>query len=229
MTPFQRYAIYMLPDGPLADLGAEWLGWDVRSGSVVDHPTADGLQRPVAELTDRPRKYGFHGTIKAPFRLKDGTSANVLQDEFATFCAATQAVTLAKGLSVNRLGRFLALTPTVPSAALSALAASSVQSLDLFRAPPSAAELVRRRKAGLSERQDAMLLRWGYPYVMEEFRFHITLTGPLKDTEADQTESALRTLFAPVLTAPYTIDTLCLVGEAEDGRFRLIDRHTLSG
>ena len=49
-----------------------------------------------------------------------------------------------------------------------------------FARPPGAAELERRRKAGLSAAQEKMLLRWGYPYVLDEFRFHLTLTGRLQ-------------------------------------------------
>jgi hypothetical protein len=82
-------------------------------------------------------------------------------------------------LEVRRLGGFIAVVPTEPSAALADLAAATVAALDPFRAPPSEAELARRRKARLSDRQEALLMKWGYPYVMEEFRFHLTLTGRL--------------------------------------------------
>src|SRR5438445_432365 len=36
---------------------------------------------------------------------------------------------------------------------------------------------------GLSARQAELLARWGYPYVHDEFRFHMTLTGPIADDE----------------------------------------------
>ena len=42
-------------------------------------------------------------------------------------------------------------------------------------------------KSGLTDRQEALLTQWGYPYVMEEFRFHITLTGALDPAHLDAT------------------------------------------
>ncbi len=104
-----------------------------------------------------------------------------------------------------------------------------VEGLDGFRAPPSAAEIARRRPERLSLRQRTHLERWGYPYVMDEFRFHLTLTGDLPPDEAEQVAAVLGPYFAPLLPRPFAIDSLCLFGQAEDGRFRLLHRYTLSG
>jgi hypothetical protein len=130
---------------------------------------------------------------------------------------------------VRRLGGFIAIVPSEPSAALADLAAATVSALDAFRAPPSEAELARRRKARLSDRQEALLLRWGYPYVMEEFRFHLTLTGRLADDAADRARDALARHFAEIIPRPWTIGSLCLMGEDAEGRFHVVHRYTLSG
>jgi hypothetical protein len=37
--------------------------------------------------------------------------------------------------------------------------------------------------APLSERQRALLIEWGYPYVFDEFRFHMTLSSSLADAQ----------------------------------------------
>jgi hypothetical protein len=116
-------------------------------------------------------------------------------------------------IEVRRLGGFIAVVPTEPSAALADLAAATVKALDPFRAAPSEAELARRRKARLSDRQEVLLKKWGYPYVMEEFRFHLTLTGRLDPDTADRARAALARHFAEVLPKPWTIGSLCLVGE----------------
>ena len=89
--------------------------------------------------------------------------------------------------------------------------------------------MARRRKSPLTERQEALLARWGYPYVMEEFRFHLTLTGALSQDAAEAAERVLAAHFAPHLAGPVTIDSLCLMGEDDDGLFHLIHRYTLSG
>ena len=226
---YTRHAIYYAPEpGPLATFGARWLGWDAEAGAPLAHPTVPDLPQPVGKITETPRKYGLHGTIKPPFRLAPGTTENALNDALAAFCADQPAVTL-DGLDLAQLGRFLALRPEGDETALNALAAETVRVLDAFRAPLSDAELTRRRTANLSPEQDALLLQWGYPYVMESFRFHITLTGKLPKAQARQTAQVLKAHLAPLLPQPFRIATLSLMGEADDERFHLIARHELTG
>jgi putative phosphonate metabolism protein len=226
---YHRYAIYVTPrPGPLAGFGAAWLGWDAASGAPCPHPALPGLPRPVAEITAAPRRYGFHGTLKPPFRLAAGCEAGALAAALAAFCAGTGAVSLA-GLDLARIGRVLALCPVGGTDALDALAAAVVARFDPFRAPPDAAELDRRRAQRLTTRQEAMLQRWGYPHVMEEFRFHMTLTGPLPPAELAAVEAALAPVLAPLLPAPFPIDALTLLGEDREGRFHQIARLPLSG
>ena len=230
MQDYRRYAIYYAPEpGPLADFGAAWLGWDPARGAPVAHPAIDGLPAPVAELTETPRKYGFHGTVKPPFRLAEGTDAAALHAAAQDLCAARAPVRLA-GLRLSRLGRFLALTPEGDAGALAALAGTVVRDLDSFRAPLTEAEIARRRPDRLSPAQRDLLDTWGYPYVFEEFRFHLTLTGPLPDdATAAAVEAALAPVLAPILPRPFTIASLCLFGEDADGRFHLLHRYALSG
>ena len=177
------------------------------------------------------RKYGFHGTVKPPFRLAEGHDAEGLVSAAEKLASRLEPVEL-DGLQLSRLGSFLALTPRGSKAqltALAALASESVQGLDAYRAPAPQSELDRRRKAGLSERQESYLQQWGYPYVMEEFRFHLTLTGKLSRAEAEQTAEALRPVLAPLLPRPFRVDALCLFGEAADGRFHQLARYPLGG
>ncbi len=229
MTEFQRYAIYyILPPGPLAAFGAAWLGWDMEDGQPVPHPDLPDLPRPVAELTATPRKYGLHGTLKPPFRLAEGLDAAALTDAIDALAELARPVTL-EALRLDQIGGFLALTPAGDTDGLATLAASVVADLDPFRAPPPQAELDRRRAAGLTARQEALLRRWGYPYVMDEFRFHITLTGNLPQDVADQTAAVLAPALAPMLPAPFVVDEVALVGERSDGFFELIHRYPLSG
>ena len=220
-----RYAIYYLPPpGPLADFGAAWLGWDVETGRAVPQPDIDG----IAALTETPRKYGFHATLKPPFRLAPGRDAAALLDAVAGLagrCPAAQA----DGLALTLLGRFLALTAKGDNGDIARVAAACVGELDTFRAPPTADDLARRRRSNLSERQDALLMRWGYPYVMEEFRFHMTLTARLSKPDMAAAQQALAA-HLPALPAPFVLDAVSLVGErASDGRFELIRRFPLSG
>ena len=75
MDQMKRFAIYYAPrGGAFADAAAAWLGWDLTRGRAVAQPDLPGLvDLPgLADLTAEPRKYGFHGTIKPPFRLAGG-------------------------------------------------------------------------------------------------------------------------------------------------------------
>jgi putative phosphonate metabolism protein len=225
---WHRYAIYALPDGALGAAGAAWLGWDAREARGVPHPTVQDLPRRAEVLTERPRRYGFHATIKPPFPLADGRREDELVEAFDAFCAGTAAAQ-ARGLTVDTIGPFLALRPEGSARDLSRVAAAAVEALDAFRAPPSDADLARRRAAGLTDRQEALLSRWGYPYVMEEFRFHVTLTGPLPPAERDAAQRALAAHFAPFLPRPYRLEALALLGEDDEGRFHAIHETALSG
>ncbi len=228
MDDFKRFGIYAIPEGAFLEAGSAWLGWDITAGKEVPQPALSGLPDLAGTLTQTPRKYGFHGTIKPPFRLAEGTTAQGLADALGAFCAGATAVDIPQ-LEVCRLGGFVAITPAAPSGVLADLAANAVRRLDPFRAPASEAELAKRRKSGLTDRQDALLTRWGYPYVMEEFRFHLTLTGDQGATDAEIARNALSAHFAPVLPSPYHMDSLCLVGEDAEGRFHLIHRYSLTG
>ncbi len=225
---FTRYAIYYTPEpgSPLAAFGASWLGWDSAAGQSVDHPVVEGID--LDAVTETPRKYGFHGTIKPPFHMQDGQDLDALEQSLRALCATAAPVTL-DGLELARLGRFLALVPRGSATALGSLAARAVQELDQFRAPPSEAELTKRRGAGLNPAQDAHLVRWGYPYVLDQFRFHMTLSGRLDKAMAKATEEVLGSRLAQLTLNPYTISGLTLLGEDRSGRFHQVSRHAFTG
>lgn len=227
MTEFLRYAIYYAPEpGPLADFGARWLGWDLAAGAPADHPELDDFD--VVQVTQTPRKYGFHGTVKPPLRLAEGADFSRFQAATQALCTRLAPVRL-EGLQLTRLGGFLALTALGDSTGLNAMAAQVVTQLDSFRAPLNSAELQRRRASRLTGRQEALLSAWGYPYVLEEFRFHITLTGRMPRLEAEMLHGRLQPLFSPLVPTPFEVKSLCLVGEDVSGMFHLIERFPLLG
>lgn len=132
------------------------------------------------ELVSAPRRYGFHGTLKPPFSLADGTDIAELEEAVADYCSAARGFEIGT-LQVRALGSFLAMVPTEESPLLKSLAADLVTNFDRFRAPQSAEDENKRRKAGLTDSQENNLVRWGYPYVFDDFRFHMTLTGQIPD------------------------------------------------
>ena len=204
---------------PLWDAGCAWLGREPELGRR--------MVSPFEALTEAPRLYGFHATLKPPMRLARG---------WASFAADAQA--LADGiapfdlppLAVRDLGGFLALREMAPCPALHALADVCVVALDAHRVPPDQAELDKRRGAGLPPAQDAMLVRWGYPHVLATWRFHVTLTRRLTAEERDVVQPAAEAHFAAALAVPRRVEEICLFTQAGAGApFMLAERLALGG
>jgi len=221
-----RYAIYFAPPAtsPLWRFGAAVIGYDAETGATVAPPE---LRRFDAErwreITAEPRRYGFHATLKAPFRLAEGRSEDDLGAACAAFAAERTRFACA-GVELSAIGRFLALKPASPCAALDRLAGAAVKAFDGFRAPMSAAEREKRLRAPLTARQQDHLARWGYPYVLEDFRFHMTLTGPLDDAERALAEAELAELFtASGGDGPLIVGGIALYRQTA-GPFRLLAR-----
>ena len=103
-----------------------------------------------------------------------------------------------------------------------------VQRLDRFRAPLNEAEIARRRPESLTPRQRDLLARFGYPYVMEEFQFHLTLSDRLSADDAPRIKAAAAQHFAGLIPNPFRLEDLCLCGEDQAGRFHLLHRYPLS-
>lgn len=227
MAADPRYALYFAPrpEAALAQFGVRWLGWDIDRGASVDALETAGLPTELHDaITTEPRHYGFHATLKAPFRLAEGMTESDLIGVVTSF-AAERAPLAAASLRFGPLAAFLAFTPSEWSPRLHDLAADCVAVLDAFRAPLTEAELAKRRRAGLSAAQEMLLVRWGYPYVMAEFRFHLTLTGPLESGLRARVGEALQPVVRPLLAEPLTIDSLALcVESAPTAGFRVLRR-----
>ena len=230
MTTVRRFAVFWAPPSgsALARFGAAWLGWDAEAGRKLPQPEIPHLPLPLPQITATPRRYGFHGTLKPPFRLAEEADGAGL-DRAAAALAEKVAPFQAPPLALARIGAFLALVPSAACPALDELAAAAVRTLDHFRAPAAPDELARRRAHGLTRGQEAHLASWGYPYVLDEFRFHLTLTGALDPAHADAVQSALAELTAPFCATPLPVSEVCLFGEGEDGHFRILRRYALTG
>ncbi|RMC33252.1 DUF1045 domain-containing protein [Paracoccus alkanivorans] len=229
MENWKRYAIYYTATGALAEFGAAWLGWDIATGGELAHQGFGQMDADeIARMTATPRRYGFHATLKPPFALASNSNETALRQDLAAIAARRPPVTVSGGLRLSMLDGFPALTCTAHPP-LTALAAYLVRDLDRHRAPLSEADRARRNPDRLSPEQRANLDRWGYPWVMEQFRFHMTLGNRLPDPEAARVLETLRPRLVPLLPDPHVIDTVTLAGEDMQGRFHMIDRHALTG
>ena len=177
-----RYAIYYAPAqrSKLWELASQWLGRDAYTGENLARMLVPAISDvDIDRLTSSPRHYGFHATLKAPFELApDATAASLV--EFARAFAARQRP-FDVALAPASLGWFLALRLVQSSPEMTDLHTACVREFDPFRAPLTEGDINRRKKANLTETQEARLLEWGYPYIFDEFRFHMTLTGGIQD------------------------------------------------
>jgi putative phosphonate metabolism protein len=222
-----RYAIYYVPAATeaLYRFGAALLGYDSFSGADVDYPPQ--ALRAFADwhdLTADPRKYGFHATLKAPFALADGRTEAELASALERFAGTPRAIPAITPV-VRSIGSFIAVVPETQVAPLAQLANDCVTDFEPSRAPLTAHDRARRLKSPLTPRQIVHLDQWGYPYVFEEFRFHMTLTGSLPPETRDAVLPFLQTEFAKLGLMSVAIDHIALLRQETSSSRFIVIRH----
>ena len=200
-----RAALYWVPalDDPLYAAGTSWLGRDAETGAQIKQPPVPG----IADATADARRYGLHATLRPPMRLATG---------YQGFCEAAREVAAScrpfalPALAFFEIEGFLALRESSPCAALQDLADRCVLGTEQHRRATDAAELARRRASGLTARQDALLQQYGYPYVREEWFFHVTLTGRLEVAAMRTMRAAAEAHFAGTLALHRMVSDVCV-------------------
>jgi putative phosphonate metabolism protein len=230
MADYPRYAIYYAP-APGSDLdrfGAQLLGYDAFTGE--DLPFPDGIQQTTPDwrdLTRDPRKYGFHATLKAPLLLAPGKTEAELLAACEAFAVTPRSIPVIRPV-VGSISGFIAVVPAEPTAELGRLAADCTREFDSCRAPLGAEDRARRNPSQLTPRQREHLDRWGYPYVMEDFRFHMTLTGRLDTERREPVLTMLRNRFSAIGLTMLAIDRIAVFRqENADSRFRIVNHWKL--
>jgi putative phosphonate metabolism protein len=231
MADSPRYAIYYAPapGSGLDRFGAALLGYD--AFTAADLPFPEGVLEATPdwrEVTGDPRKYGFHATLKAPMSLAPGRTEAELVSACEAFAATPRAIPVIKP-AVDSISGFIAVIPVEPSAELIRLAADCVTEFDAFRAALTEADRARRNPSQLTPRQREHLDSWGYPYVMDDFRFHMTLTGRVSAERRDTLVSMLRDRFAALGLRSLAIDRIALFRQDDaNSRFRIVRQYTIT-
>jgi len=212
-----RYAIYYCPGihTALGRLGREWLS------EALILPGISSERRQV--LLADARRYGWHATIHAPFAPISGASYGDVRSAVTALAETFSAFELT--LRLDRLAGFLSLRPLVDGIPERALAAACLHKLRPIRASLSD-EALQHRSAGLDKDELALLQKHGYPYVLDRYRFHLTLAAPAGELE----ELAMRRWLQPRVAAlpPARIDALAICREAAPGSpFELLERVAL--
>ena len=228
LPSFIRYAIYYTPrpGTALAAFGRSWFG-RANDGATLQAFSERGLTGAgFARLPMAPGRYGgLHAAFKAPFALREDIGPDRLRARLVSF--ADRRKPLQTGpLTLARAGRFLVLRPVNPTPALDWLAAQCVSAFDNFTAPIGESERRERQGQSLSDYQLLLLESFGDPHVLSEYRFSITLAGPLDGAHLERVTQALWPVLDAICTVGVTIDALSLFGDP-GGRsaMRLISRH----
>ncbi|MEX6505976.1 DUF1045 domain-containing protein [Jiella sp. M17.18] len=217
-----RVAIYFTPPAgaELTRRAGEWLGRSAFDGEATREP-----EIALDALTSEPARYGFHATMKAPFRLAEAADLEELDARLAAFCASRDPVTIAN-LKVAQLGPFFAFVPETAPPALGELEEAVVRAFEPLRAALTEEEYQRRHPERLSEKERENLKTWGYPHVFDAFRFHMTLTGPVAPERQDEARERIAEHFGNLDGQPLTIDQLAIFLEPERGApFRVHSLH----
>jgi putative phosphonate metabolism protein len=230
MASYPRYAIYYVsaPGSDLDRFGAQLLGYDALSGNQLPFP--DDVVQLVPDwrdLTRDPRKYGFHATLKAPLPLAQGKTEAELLAACETFASAPRPIPVIRPV-VDSISGFIAVVPAEPSGELERLAADCVREFDSFRAPLTPEDRMRRNPSALTPRQREHLERWGYPYVMKDFRFHMTLTGRLDAGRREPVLTMLRDRFSTIGLTTLAIDRIAVFRQNDAAaRFQVVNHWKL--
>jgi putative phosphonate metabolism protein len=225
MAKHPRYAIYFATarGDALDRFGSQMLGYDAWTGEDLPYPSEVAQAEPDwRALTEDPRKYGFHCTLKAPITLAEGKTEAELLIACAAFAAKPRPIPVIVPV-VNAISGFIAVIPRARSGELDQLAADCVTAFDTFRAPLTPEDRARRNPSKLSARQCDYLDLWGYPYVMEEFRFHMTLTGRIDSPRRERVVTMLQQRFSAIGLERLAIDAIALFRQDEaTSRFQII-------
>ena len=223
---YKRYAIYYVPseNSELDLFGKCWLGWDPYKG--VETTKSDLSKLPsfkkFSSLVLTPKQYGFHGTIKAPFRLKNEYTYNDLENKVREISKQIHSFYFDQ-LIIKKLGNFIGLIPT-NNLKINAVSNKFVEELDYLRDELSESEIKKRKPHKLTSNQKQMLFKWGYPYVFDEFKFHLTLTSKLNVVEIDDVLRSLQNILKQVNLNKISFNNICIFGQKNDEKFYFVKR-----
>lgn len=224
-----RCAICYTPpaDAALSIAAARWLRRDPYTGHRVTWPVEGMAEPDHAFLTAAPRRMGFHGSLKASFRLDPDRRVEELEQALTKFCRRVPIVTVP--VRVALVHNFFSLIPAIDSPELVELAADFVTVFDHFRAPLTDLEMARGDIGRLTGRQFANLMTWGHPHVLDDYRFHMALTGPIDELERDYVDFVLKRHFGALLEQPLHLNQVGLfVAPESNGPFTIGSTHQFS-
>jgi len=237
MTNYKRVAIYFLPkkNSSLENFGKNLLGRDINKKKKISLTRRQKyfINRgftyfdELKDYCEQPAKYGFHATLKAPFRLKRNVKTKNFYDVISHIAAQHSRFKI-KGLKIAYSKKFTFITSRKPNKLLINLENDLVKHLDTFRAELNKTEIKKRIPDSLTFKQNKYLKEWGYPFVFDQFKFHMTLMNQNNNKLSNKQKLELEKLIYKISNNVIEFNEISLLGENKNGHFEEIKRFKLN-
>ena len=237
MTNYKRVAIYFLPkkNSSLENFGKNLLGRDINKKKKISLTRRQKyfINRgftyfdELKDYCEQPAKYGFHATLKAPFRLKRNVKTKNFYDVISHIAAQHSRFKI-KGLKIVYSKKFTFITSRKPNKLLINLENDLVKHLDTFRAELNKTEIKKRIPDSLTFKQNKYLKEWGYPFVFDQFKFHMTLMNQNNNKLSNKQKLELEKLIYKISNNVIEFNEISLLGENKNGYFEEIKRFKLN-
>ena len=237
MKKYSRYAIYYAPpkESSLEEFGRYWFGWDPLNAKLINNKhRINYLNRfGIKNLINIdknvliPKKYGFHGTLIPPFKLNKNYSTNTLFKKTEDIAKKFKKFKFYK-FKLKKINNFYAFVQNKKNNNINKLSNRLVRELFKFRSPLTKKEIDRRNPSKLSKLQLNILYKWGYPYIMSEFNFHMTLASEVTGNKLYFELKKIEKNKEIILNEINNFDKIYIFGENQKGMFENLENFSLS-
>jgi hypothetical protein len=237
MKKYSRYAIYYAPpkESSLEEFGRYWFGWDPLNAKLINNKRRiNYLNRfGIKNLINIDKnvliakKYGFHGTLIPPFKLNKNYSTNTLFKKTEEIAKKLKKFKFYK-FKLKKINNFYAFVQNKKNNNINKLSNRLVRELFKFRSPLTKKEIDRRNPSKLSKLQLNILYKWGYPYLMSEFNFHMTLASEVTGNKLYLELKKIERNKEIILNEINNFDKIYIFGENQKGMFENLENFSLS-
>ena len=237
MKKYSRYAIYYAPpkESSLEEFGRYWFGWDPLNAKLINNKQRinylNGFGIKNLKNIDKnvliAKKYGFHGTLIPPFKLNKNYSTNTLFKKTEEIAKKLKKFKFYK-FKLKKINNFYAFVQNKKNNNINKLSNRLVRELFKFRSPLTKKEIDRRNPSKLSKLQLNILYKWGYPYLMSEFNFHMTLASEVTGNKLYLELKKIERNKEIILNEINNFDKIYIFGENQKGMFENLENFSLS-
>ena len=237
MKKYSRYAIYYAPpkESSLEEFGRYWFGWDPLNAKLINNKqrinylNRFGIKnlKNIDKNVLIAKKYGFHGTLIPPFKLNKNYSTNKLFKKTDEIAKKFKKFKFYK-FKLKKINNFYAFVQNKKNSNINKISNRLVKELFKFRSPLTKKEIDKRNPSKLSKLQLNILHKWGYPYLMSEFKFHMTIASEVTGNKLYFELKKIEKNKKIILNEINNFDKIYIFGENQKGMFENLENFSLS-